>query len=177
MERTVHAEATRDWLESVVIGLNLCPFAKRELDNNRVRFAVTDSATELHLLQALESELQLLFGDETIETTLLIHPEVLGDFADYNQFLDLADGLLVQMNLEGVFQIASFHPDYQFEGTLLDDAENYTNRSPFPTLHILREKSLARAIDATPDIDQIPIRNIQTMQELGIDALKKLFGR
>lgn len=173
----MHAEATRNWLESVVIGLKLCPFAKREYDDNRVRFAVTDSATELHLLQTLESELQLLFGNETIETTLLIHPGVLDDFADYNQFLDLADRLLVQMNLEGVFQIASFHPDYQFEGTLPDDAENYTNRSPYPTLHILREKSLARAIDATPDIDQVPARNIKTMKSLGAEEMKKLFRR
>ena len=134
----MYEQATRDWLEQVVIGLNLCPFAHREFANDRVRFAITDATTELQLLQSLESELQLLFGDPSIETTLLIHPQALGDFADYNQFLDLADGLLVQMNLEGIFQIASFHPDYQFDGTSPGDAENYTNRSPYPTLHILR---------------------------------------
>ena len=173
----MYEQATRDWLEKIVIGLNLCPFAQREYDNDRVRFAVTDAATELHLLQALESELQYLFGDSDVETTLLIHPEVLGDFADYNQFLDLAEGLLVQMNLEGVFQIASFHPDYQFEGTQADDVENYTNRSPYPTLHILREASLARAIDATPDIDQVPKRNIETMKRLGAERIKILLGR
>ncbi|MGI9201865.1 MAG: DUF1415 domain-containing protein [Woeseiaceae bacterium] len=171
----MYAEATRDWLETVVIGLDLCPFAKRELVNNRVRFSVTDATSELHLLQALESELQLLFGDELIETTLLIHPDVLGEFSAYNQFLDLADGLLAQMNLEGVFQIASFHPDYQFEGTLPGDAENYTNRSPYPTLHILREASLARAIDATPDIDEVPTRNIAKMRSLSAEELKALF--
>ena len=108
----MYEQATRDWLEQVVIGLNLCPFAHREFANDRVRFAITDATTELQLLQSLESELQLLFGDPSIETTLLIHPQALGDFAEYNQFLDLADGLLVQMNLEGIFQIASFHPDY-----------------------------------------------------------------
>ena len=173
----MYAKATQNWLEDVVIGLGLCPFAQREYLNSRVRFAVTDATTELLLLQALESELQLLFGDDLIETTLLIHPEVLGDFVDYNQFLDLADGLLAQMNLEGIFQIASFHPDYQFEGTSPDDAENYTNRSPYPTLHILREKSLARAIDATPDIDQVPVRNIKTMNGLSAEERKKLFRR
>ena len=173
----MYEQATRDWLENIVIGLNLCPFAALEFDNDRVRFAVSDAATELHLLQALESELQYLFGNSAVETTLLIHPEVLSDFADYNQFLDLAEGLLVQMNLEGVFQIASFHPDYQFEGTHADDVENYTNRSPYPTLHILREASLARAIDATPDIDQVPKRNIQTMKHLGAEKIRILFGR
>ena len=109
-----------------------------------------------------------------IETTLLVHPNVLGEFAAYNQFLDLADGLLAQMNLEGVFQIASFHPDYQFAGTSPGDAENYTNRSPYPTLHILREASLARAIDATPDIDEVPTRNIAKMKSLSAEQLRKL---
>ena len=172
-----YEQATRDWLESVVIELNLCPFAQREFVNNRVRFAISDANSELLLLQALESELQLLFGDATIETTLLVHPQVLGEFGAYNQFLDLADGLLVQMNLEGVFQIASFHPDYQFAGTEPDDAENYTNRAPYPTLHILREASLAKAIASTPDIDQVPERNIQTMNALGEEKLKRLFRR
>ncbi len=165
----------RHWLESVVIELNLCPFAKRELINDRVRFAETDARTEVQLLQALEAELERLVGDASIETTLLIHPQVLADFADYNQFLELADGLLLQMELDGVFQIASFHPDYQFADTHPDDAENYTNRSPFPLLHLLREESLARAIEHTPDVDQIPIRNIQTMNELGTEELKLLF--
>ena len=172
-----YEQATRDWLQSVVIELNLCPFARREFVNDRVRFAISGAIDEVQLLQALEGELQLLFGDETIETSLLVHPHVLGDFEAYNQFLDLADGLLAQMNLDGIFQIASFHPDYQFEGTLAGDAENYTNRSPYPTLHILREESLARAIEQTPDIDQVPIRNIQTMNALGAEKLKLLFRR
>jgi hypothetical protein len=167
----------RRWLESVVIELNLCPFAKRELINDRVRFAETDARTEVQLLQALEAELERLVGDASIETTLLIHPQVLADFADYNQFLELADGLLLQMELDGVFQIASFHPDYQFADTHPDDAENYNNRSPFPLLHLLREESLARAIEHTPDVDQIPMRNIHTMNELGTEKLKLLFRR
>ena len=167
----------RHWLESVVIELNLCPFAKRELINDRVRFADTDATTELQLLQALETELERLSSDTSIETTLLIHPNVLADFADYNEFLELADGLLLQMEFDGVFQIASFHPDYQFAETHPDDAENYTNRSPYPILHLLREESLARAIEHTADIDQIPLRNIQKMNELGAEKLKLLFGR
>lgn len=167
----------RHWLKSVVIELNLCPFAERELINGRVRFAESDAANEVQLLQALEAEFELLAGDASIETTLLVHPHVLTDFEDYNQFLELADGLLVQMGLDGIFQIASFHPDYQFAGTHPDDAENYTNRSPYPLLHILREESLARAIELTPDVDQIPIRNIRKMNELGTEELKLLLGR
>lgn len=176
-EKDTYIRATRDWLENVVIGLNLCPFAKRELLKERVRFAVTDATSEMQLLQALESELQLLFSDELIETTLLVHPQTLNDFAEYNQFLDLADGLLTQMNLDGVFQIASFHPDYQFADTRPDDAENFTNRSPYPTLHILREASLTRAIAEYPDIEQVPVRNIARMNALSAEQLKTLFWR
>lgn len=169
--------AVRDWLESVVIELNLCPFAKRELSNDRVRFVATDATSEVQLLQALEAELEHLADDAATETTLLIHPHVLADFADYNQFLELADGLLVQMQLDGVFQIASFHPDYQFADTEVDAAENYTNRSPYPILHLLREESLSRAIEHTADIDQIPLRNIRKMNELGAEKLRLLFRR
>lgn len=154
--------------------MNLCPFAKREMINDRVRFSVTDAATEIQLLVALEAELEMLACDMSIETTMLIHPGVLQKFADYNQFLDKADRLLVQMNLEGVFQIASFHPEYQFDGTSPDDAENYTNRSPYPLLHILREESLERAVAHTQDIDQIPVRNIEKMNSLGSEILRKI---
>jgi hypothetical protein len=168
--------AVRRWVESVVVELNLCPFAKRELDSDRVRFTVTDASTETALLMALESELERLTRDLAVETTLLIHPDVLKDFLDYNQFLDLADGLLTQMGLEGVFQIASFHPDYQFADTKVDDPENYTNRSPCPVLHILREESLERAVASTPDIDQVPVRNIDTMNSIGAERLRAMLG-
>jgi len=165
---------TRQWVESVVVKLNLCPFAKRELQENRLRFSVTWATTEEHLLQALVDELELLDIDPLIETTLLIHPTVLLDFAGYNQFLGAADGLLVQMKLEGVYQIASFHPHYQFAGTDPDDAENYTNRSPYPMLHLLRETSLEQAIAACPDIDQVPARNSERMNSLGGEKLQAL---
>jgi len=164
----------RRWLDSVVVDLNLCPFARRELVKNRVRFVVTEADTEEQLLVALETELDLLRNDPSIETTLLIHPNVLEDFYDYNQFLSFSDGMLVQMKLEGVYQVASFHPDYRFSGTEPDDVENFTNRSPYPMLHIIREESLERAIADYPDVEQIPTRNIKLMNDLGRRKLETL---
>tara|TARA_R110002073_G_scaffold14926_9_gene59981 strand:- start:1142 stop:1687 length:546 start_codon:yes stop_codon:yes gene_type:complete len=164
----------RSWVDTFVVGMNLCPFAKRELAKNRVRFSPTAASTEAQLLDDLQAELELLQTDSSIETTLLIHPNVLQDFNDYNGFLDVADQLLVQMELEGLFQIASFHPDYQFDGVQVEDPENYTNRSPFPMLHIIREASLERAIADYPDVNDIPIRNIAMMNALGRDKLLAL---
>jgi hypothetical protein len=168
------AAVSRQWVESVVIDLNLCPFAKRELVKNRVHFSVSGATTEERLLTALEVELELIANNPLIETTLLIHPVVLQTFADYNQFLGVADNLLLQMKLEGIYQIASFHPDYQFAGTGPNDAENYTNRSPYPMLHLLREESLERAIVDFPDTGNIPVRNIELMNSLGGDKLRAL---
>lgn len=164
-------QVTRNWVEALVVGLNLCPFARRELVNNRVRFIVTHARSETALVDALDDELRRLEKDDSIETTLLIIPDMLKDFYDYNDFLAVADGLLVDMELEGVFQIASFHPNYQFADTQFDDSENYTNRAPFPMLHLLREDSLEKAIDSYPDVDGIPERNIVLMQELGRDKI------
>jgi hypothetical protein len=161
-------------VDTFVVGMNLCPFAKRELESDRVRFVTTEAANEEQLLMALETEIELLGNDESVGTTLLIHPDVLQDFFDYNQFLDLAEGLLKQMKLEGVYQIASFHPDYQFGGTDAGDAENYTNRSPWPMLHLIREESLERAVASYPDIDQVPQRNVELMNETGVEKLRAL---
>lgn len=141
---------------------------------NRVRFAVTEVQTETQLLIALQTELELLDSDASIETTLLIHAEVLKDFHDYNQFLNIADALLVEKNLDGTYQIASFHPHYQFAGTEPGDVENYTNRSPYPLLHIIREESLEQAIAGYPDVDKIPSRNIELMHSLGRIRLETL---
>ena len=174
---TNHDKVTRsvqNWVESFVVELNLCPFARSVLADNQVRFTVTAAATEDQLLTALQAELELLNRDPSIETTLLIHPGVLQDFYDYNQFLDSADQLLLQIKLEGVYQVASFHPDYQFGGTDPDDVENYTNRSPYPVLHLIREASLERALAGFPDADQIPARNIALMNSLGKDKLEDL---
>ena len=164
----------RHWVKSVVVGLNLCPFAKRELVRNRVRFSVTEAVTEEQLLEALQAELELLNNDETIETTLLIHPDVLQDFYDYNQFLDYVDDLLDQLELDGIYQVASFHPDYQFGGTEPDDVENYTNKSPYPMLHLIRESSLEQAIATYPDSDKIPERNIALLETMGREKMKAL---
>ncbi len=166
--------SVQNWVESFVVDLNLCPFAKGVLADNRVRFAVTGAATEEELLTALQAELELLNNNPSIETMLLIHPGVLQDFYDYNQFLDSADQLLLQLKLEGVYQVASFHPDYQFGGTDPDDVENFTNRSPYPVLHLIREASLDQALAEFPDADQIPARNIALMKSLGQDRLDVL---
>jgi len=168
--------SVRHWVENLVVEMNLCPFAKRELVKNRVRFITTASTTEEQLLMALQAELELLNNDPSVETTLLIHPGVLQEFHAYNRFLGYSDSLLVEMGLEGVYQIASFHPNYQFEGTKTDDAENYTNRSPYPMLHLIREASLERVIADFPDVDQIPLRNIALMNELGQDKLRALLS-
>lgn len=166
--------AVRRWVDTFVIGMNLCPFAKPEVLNERVRFVVTPAATEAELIQALHAEVLRLEDDSAIETTLLIHPHVCRNFEDYNQFLDVADALIAEMGADGVYQVASFHPDYQFAGTAPDDAENYTNRSPYPMLHLLRESSLDRALEAVPDAAQIPQRNIEHMRRQGRAKLQAL---
>jgi hypothetical protein len=162
------------WVESFVVDMNLCPFARHELIKNRIRFALTAAQTEEELLIALQTELELLDSDTSIETTLLIHAKVLQHFYDYNQFLNYADKLLLQMGFEGVYQIASFHPHYQFGNTDPDAAENYTNRSPYPMLHIIREESITRAIADSPHLDQVSARNIKLMNQLGKDRLRAL---
>jgi hypothetical protein len=166
--------ATRHWVETVVIDLNLCPFAKRELVRDRIRFVCTDAVDEQSLLMALQDELLHLQDNEPLETTLLVHPQVLADFDDYNQFLDLADMLLGELRLTGEFQIASFHPDYQFAGTEPEDVGNTTNRSPYPMLHLIRERSLAQAIENYPDPENIPARNVETVERLGPEAMQAL---
>lgn len=170
-----HAKvAVENWVESFVAGLNLCPFARRELVANRVRYRVVDSSTEEQLLLQLDTELLYLESHPDIETTLLIHPLVLQDFYKFNQFLNQVDQLLAERELEGIYQVASFHPDYQFAGTQMGDVENYTNRSPFPLLHLLREESLSRAIDSHPDPDAIPDRNIALLKRLGLERIRSM---
>jgi len=167
---------TRRWLERAVIGLNLCPFAKAVVAKEQVRFVLSDATTPEALLAELGEELLRLRDTpaEQIDTTLLIHPQVLGDFLDYNDFLDDADGLVEALALDGVLQVASFHPDYQFAGSAPDDVENFTNRAPYPILHLLREDSVARAVAAFPDPDAIVERNIETLRGIGVDGWKKL---
>ena len=169
----------RRWLDRAVIGLNLCPFAKAVYARNQVRIVVSDASTERALLEELGEEMVLLRDTpaEQIDTTLLVHPQVLGDFLDYNDFLDDADALVEALELDGVLQVASFHPQYQFDGTEPDDAENLTNRAPYPILHLLREDSVDRAVAAYPEPDSIIERNVATMQELGIAGFEQLLRR
>ena len=166
----------RRWLERAVIGLNLCPFAKAVYVKNQVRIVVSDASTERALLEELGEEMALLRDTpaEQIDTTLLVHPQVLQDFLDYNDFLDDADGLVEALELDGVLQVASFHPDYQFAGTEPDDAENLTNRAPYPILHLLREDSVDRAVAAYAEPDAIIERNVATMRELGAEGFRTL---
>jgi len=160
---------TRRWLDRAVIGLNLCPFAKAVVNKGQVRMVLSEARDEATLLAELGEELVRLRDTPAadIDTTLIVHPQVLGDFLDYNDFLDTADALVEELGLEGVLQVASFHPDYQFAGSEPDDIANCTNRSPWPTLHLLREDSVTRAVEAFPDPDGIIERNVRTLQELG----------
>ncbi len=169
MDEQAVLQATRAWVEHAVIGLNLCPFAKAVQTKNLIRYACSDARDTAALLEALRSELQRLADTpiEQLETTLLVHPQVLGDFLDYNDFLDEADALLCEMGLDGTLQIASFHPQYQFAGSAADDIENATNRSPYPTLHLLREASIERAVAAFPEPEAIYETNKRTLRALG----------
>lgn len=169
---------TQRWLQRAVIGLNLCPFAKAVVAKQQVRFVLSDAEAADDLLQTLGEELALLRDTpaEEIDTTLIVHPRVLTDFLDYNDFLDLADGLVESMDLEGVLQVASFHPEYQFAGSEPDDIANYTNRSPYPTLHLLREDSVSRAVAAFPDPEAIVERNVEALVRLGREGWRRLLG-
>ena len=169
-------EATRRWLERAVIGLNLCPFAKAVVAKRQVRYVLSDAELPEDLLEQLAEELLYLRDTpaEEVDTTLLVHPRVLTDFLDYNDFLDRADALVEALGLEGELQVASFHPDYQFADTDPGDVSNFTNRAPYPTLHLLREDSVARAVEAFPDPDSIVSRNIATLESLGREGWERL---
>lgn len=167
---------TRQWLEKAVIGLNLCPFAKAPHIKNLVRISVSQARHLDGFLEDLDRELQLL-GDtpaDELETTLLVHPTLFPDFDTFNQMLDIADTAVVDNGLEGIVQIAPFHPDFQFEGTDSDDIGNYTNRSPYPTLHLIREDSIAKAAQAFPDASVIFERNIALLEKMGHEGWDKL---
>lgn len=168
---------TKLWLEKAVIGLNLCPFAKGVHIKDQIRYFVSHATTPEALVKDLVAELEVLAeaNPEKIDTCLLIHPFVMQDFLDYNDFLEVADATLEELDLDGILQVASFHPQYQFEDAAPDDIDNYTNRSPFPTLHLLREESIDKAVEAFPEAEQIYDKNIQTLRALGHEAWKKLF--
>lgn len=164
---------TKAWVERFVVGLNLCPFAKAPHIKGQIRYVLSKATTQAALLNDLDEQLLYLQSTAPLvcETILLIHPRVLTDFLDYNDFLEDADGLLERLDLDGVFQIASFHPHYQFAETPVDDIANYTNRSPYPMLHILREASIDAALAGSSDpeeiADAITLRNQDTLARLG----------
>jgi hypothetical protein len=178
MEHDDPIALTKCWLERVVIGLNLCPFAKAVYAKQQVRFVLSDATSPETLLEALVAELEWLrdADPQETDTTLLIHPQVLTDFLDYNDFLDVADAAITALDLDGEIQIASFHPDYRFAESYEDDIENCTNRSPYPMLHLLREASVERAVEAFPDVDAIVERNMATLRRLGVDGWRRLLA-
>lgn len=169
-------EAVGKWLQRVVIGLNLCPFARAPYAQGRVRLRVSRARDTAALLIDLVEELLALQATDraVVETTLLIHPDVLADFFAYNDFLGIADECLRRLDLEGELQIASFHPDYRFADATATAIENHTNRSPYPILHLLREASIERAVESIPDADDIYRRNIETLRRLGANGLAAL---
>jgi hypothetical protein len=165
---------TRNWVEHFVIKLNLCPFAKKVFDEEKIRYVVLKSVEIKDLTKLLLDELYFLCktDPERIDTTLVIIPGLLQDFKDFNEYLAITDEILLEMHLIGDFQIASFHPKYQFAGTDLESPENYTNRSPYPMLHLLREESIEKALKNIPHPEDIPKENIKKMYEMGIEKLK-----
>lgn len=170
------SEHTKQWLEKAVIGLNLCPFAKAPHVKNLVRIVVSKARHLDGFLEDLDRELQLLGNTPAseLETTLLVHPTLFPDFETFNQMLEIADDAVVENELEGIVQIAPFHPDFQFEGTEADDISNYTNRSPYPTLHLIREDSITKAAEAFPDASAIFDRNIALLEKMGHEGWDKL---
>ena len=176
-EKAAIIAATQRWLERAVIGLNLCPFAKSVHVKQQIRYAISTASDADQLLAELEHEFQLLTDTDPkqLDTTLLVHPRVMGNFLDYHFFLAETDALLKRLELDGIYQIASLHPHYEFAGTDPDDIDNVTNRSPYPTLHLLRESSIDRAVAAFPDAESIYERNIDTVRRLNHEGWKRLW--
>ena len=167
---------SQQWLERAVIGLNLCPFAKSVHVKSLIRYAISDAKSESELLADLQSELIFLnsVSPTITDTTLLIAPMCLHDFLEFNQFILKANKSLTKLDLDGIFQIATLHPQYQFAGTDVDDITNYTNRAPYPTLHLLRESSIDRALQAIPNAESIFEVNMNTMRRIGVEGWRDL---
>jgi hypothetical protein len=176
MNRDDVIAAMRLWLEKAVIGLNLCPFAKAVYVKNQVRFVVSEARHVDAFLEELDRELEFLAeaDPQEVDTTLLIHPTLFPDFLDFNEVVGIAEEAVAEHELEGILQVASFHPAFQFEDTAPEAVGNYTNRAPFPTLHLIREESLARAVAAYPDAEDIYLRNIETLEKLGLEGWQAL---
>lgn len=169
-------EQTRCWIKKVIIGLNFCPFAKRVFDRNTIRYAVINGNSLDHNLQALIDECIILDSDESIETSLLMFPNTVADFYSFLDFLELANTLMADQGYQGIYQLASFHPDYCFEGEPDGDPANFTNRSPYPMLHLIRETSIEQALQHYPDPEAIPERNIELARSKGLATMRELLN-
>ena len=177
LKTEIISQQTNDWVEHFVLALNLCPFAHSPFERQSIRYSVCQAQNTEDLLRDLILELQKANSNLDIETTLLIHPQVLQDFADYNDFLTVVDAVLEDMELDGIIQVASFHPNYCFAGEEVGDVSNYTNRSPYPMLHLIREKSINQAVKNYKDVDKIPETNISKLRELGKEELDILIKK
>lgn len=171
-----YQKITADWLEHFVIGLNLCPFAKKPFTTDKIIYRVETTTSIEKLKETLLTELLILNNTPATEisTTLIIHPNILIDFLDYNDFLEVANEILALVDMVGLVQIASFHPNYQFAGTSTNDITNYTNRSPFPMLHLLRESEVEKAIENYPQPEEIPNRNMEQLTALQLQGWEEI---
>lgn len=165
---------TQNWIRSFIIKLNICPFAKREISKKTVRFQVSHAKKMELALEEFMAEIHCLDQQPGIETTLLIFPSLFRDFFHYLDFVDLAEALMNEQDYEGVYQLATFHPDYCFADVELEDVSNYTNRSPYPMIHILREESVEKAIAFYGDTEKIPAMNIESMRQLGLEGIQQI---
>lgn len=172
----MYIKHTLAWIQSMVIGLNLCPFAKREINNNTARIETSSATVIDDALADFMMEVEYLQVNPETGTTVLIYPHILSDFYEYLDFVDLANDLLAQAGYKGTYQIATFHPDYCFQGVKTDDVTNYTNRSPYPMLHLLREEMLDKAISYYGDTEVIPENNMRCLRELGLVEVKNVWN-
>ncbi|NRD73383.1 DUF1415 domain-containing protein [Shewanella sp. VB17] len=175
-ELQIIATHTQNWVERVIMKYNICPFARREVERRSIRYAVTDESKTHNVLEAFIKECQYLDENQDVETTLLIIPRGFEGFYSYLDLVDIANDLLVEQHYEGVYQLASFHPDYCFEGEPMDEPSNYTNRSPYPTLHIIRELSMELTLANYDDPESIPERNIAFTQKKGSSFFAKILA-
>ncbi len=170
------AQTTLNWIHGFIVEYNICPFAKRVLEQNGLAIDVVAVDQVEASLEAMMSAIFRLDDDKQVETILLVFPKLLQDFMAYLDFVELADRLLLEQGYEGIYQLATFHPDYCFEGVDPDDVSNYTNRSPYPMLHLLREDSVEKAIQFYGDTDKIPKNNIALMHQLGLQKIKQILS-
>lgn len=179
MDNSQVIKTVQNWVEEFIIGYNICPFAKKVFVTLRIKYILNTSTNDEQILQAFLKELQWLSTTDSkeIDTTLFILTNAFLDFEHYLNFIHIIEVMIEQLDYEGVFQVATFHPNYQFEGTQPTDAENFTNRAPFPIIHILREESVEKAIENYPNPEAIPERNIDLMNKMGAEKLNAIFRK